>query len=194
MEVPTFDRVEAYHPNWHGFLRISNINDSVLHETHQNQGTYELAGRTLTVFWKNYDPDVFIACSGIYIHKTLIDKMTEIEGLHFVSVNKSPIVLSRLCVLVPGTRHEVSLRVGTSDVATFIQVLVNREFESPNLPVTANAIVDLGANIGLATVFFGIKYPGARILAVEPEDNNYAITVANVSALGDRVHTRNAAV
>lgn len=54
--------------------------------------------------------------------------------------------------------------------------------------------MDLGANIGLATVFFGIKYPGARILAVEPEDNNYAITVANVSALGDRVHTRNAAV
>ncbi len=52
----------------------------------------------------------------------------------------------------------------------------------------------LGANIGLATVFFGIRYPEARILAVEPEEANFAALASNTAALGDRVKKYHAAV
>ncbi len=54
--------------------------------------------------------------------------------------------------------------------------------------------MDLGANVGLASVFFGLKYPHARILAVEPEASNHAAMLTNLAALGDRVQTRLAAV
>jgi FkbM family methyltransferase len=193
MKPETFARVAAIHPHWHGHLRLSNIDRSVQHETHHDRGTYELAGRTLTVFWEHYDPDVFFERSGTYVHQALLE-MPEIEHFRAVGVNRKPLVTTRVSVLVPGTRHEVSLRLGTTDVASFIQVLVNREYDSQSLPATANVIVDLGANIGLASVFFGLKYPAARILAVEPEAKNHRIMVANLEALGDRVQTRNAAV
>lgn len=41
-------------------------------------------------------------------------------------------------------------------------------------------IIDLGANIGLATKYFDIIYPGSRIFAVEPDKGNCAIAVKNL--------------
>lgn len=58
----------------------------------------------------------------------------------------------------------------------------------------AETIVDLGANVGYATVFFALKYPQARILAIEPETENFALLVKNTLALGDRVNRERAAV
>jgi FkbM family methyltransferase len=96
--------------------------------------------------------------------------------------------------LIPGSNYEISLRLRTSDVPTFEQIFVNFEYESPNLPDFANAIVDLGANIGLATVFFALKYPETKILSIEPEENNFAAMLENTAALGARVQKQNAAV
>lgn len=43
-------------------------------------------------------------------------------------------------------------------------------------------IVDLGANIGLASAYFGREYPKARIVAVEPEPTNIAVAKKNLPA------------
>jgi FkbM family methyltransferase len=50
-------------------------------------------------------------------------------------------------------------------------------------------IVDLGANIGLATLFFLARYPNAEVTAVEPDAANAAILAKNidVNRLGGRV-------
>jgi FkbM family methyltransferase len=42
-------------------------------------------------------------------------------------------------------------------------------------------IVDAGANIGLASVYFANKYPGAKIIAVEPERGNFELLQKNVA-------------
>jgi hypothetical protein len=115
-KVPTFARVEAVHPAWHGFLRLSATDDSVLHEHHQDKGRYELAGQTLTVYWDNYGPDVFEERSGLFIHKSLMDKTPELEKLHLVRVDLRRLVATRLSVLVPGGDHEIGLRLRTSDI------------------------------------------------------------------------------
>ena len=109
-------------------------------------------------------------------------------------IDNQPVILKRISVSVPGRNYEVSLRLKTSDIQTFSQVFIRREYESQNLPESANSIVDLGANIGLATVFFGLKYPEAKILSVEPEENNFESMVINTASLGDRVQKRLAAV
>jgi FkbM family methyltransferase len=41
-------------------------------------------------------------------------------------------------------------------------------------------IIDAGANIGLASVYFASRFPNARILAIEPERKNFEILVKNV--------------
>ena len=41
-------------------------------------------------------------------------------------------------------------------------------------------ILDLGANIGLASCYFGWVYPNARIIAVEPEPDNCRVAALNL--------------
>jgi FkbM family methyltransferase len=42
-------------------------------------------------------------------------------------------------------------------------------------------IVDAGAHIGMASILFALKYPGARIIAIEPEPSNFAALIRNTA-------------
>ena len=53
-------------------------------------------------------------------------------------------------------------------------------------------ILDAGANIGASVVYFGLKYPGAHIVALEPARNNFEVLQANVG--GINVDARCAAI
>ena len=59
---------------------------------------------------------------------------------------------------------------------------------------SASTIVDLGANIGLATLYFAKRYPEANILAVEPEPENFKLLLRNTCPLRPRVQCHRAAV
>jgi FkbM family methyltransferase len=48
-------------------------------------------------------------------------------------------------------------------------------------------IVDLGANIGLASLFFAARYPRATVLALEPDPANFAMLSHNVAGVGGRI-------
>lgn len=70
------------------------------------------------------------------------------------------------------------LRVPSSDVYVYEQIFVGEEyrFEVRESPRT---IVDAGANIGLASIYFANRFPAARIVAVEPEDGNFRMLQMN---------------
>lgn len=68
--------------------------------------------------------------------------------------------------------HTVSLRPGTSDFSVFRQVIMNGEYDMP-LPITPRVIIDAGANIGLASLYFHNRFPHATIYALEPDHKNY---------------------
>jgi hypothetical protein len=74
----------------------------------------------------------------------------------------------------------VVVRLGTSDLKVAIAGFIGREYEPITL-ARARVIVDAGANIGTSAVFFARKWPGARILALEPEAGNFALLLRNVS-------------
>jgi FkbM family methyltransferase len=85
---------------------------------------------------------------------------------------------------VAGMPTTFSLRAGTSDIATFYQIFVGREFEFA-LPFEPRSIIDGGANIGLATLFLKSKFPDARIVCIEPDRENFEILKKNVGKLND---------
>jgi FkbM family methyltransferase len=80
-----------------------------------------------------------------------------------------------------GCRHPFKLRVPSSDVPTYQQVFIDREYDFV-AEVQPQIIVDAGANIGLASIYFANKYPEARIIAIEPELSNFELLKANVKA------------
>jgi len=194
MDNPITRQVFAIHPEWSGMLRLSQTDRSVIHEGHGSKGTFELSRGALTVFWETFEPETFVYALGAFVHESLMKQLPDLERMFAGTIRGFAVRTTKVNVLIPGGGYEVALRLGTSDIPTFMQVFVNPQYASPHLPETAEVIVDLGANIGLATVFFGTRHPKARILSVEPEASNFAAMAANTAALGDRVQRRQAAV
>lgn len=85
-----------------------------------------------------------------------------------------------IAVSLRGIKHPVRLRLRTSDVSSFSEVLLNAEY-AWNLAVSPRVIVDAGANIGMASVFFANRYPEAKIIAIEPEERNFNIMQKNLA-------------
>lgn len=109
---------------------------------------------------------------------------------------------SRVAYRVPGFDAPVQLRRTVSDHAIFWQCLVARQYDIDRFPHSQRldevyrtelatgrspVIVDCGANIGLSALFFAQRFPGARIVAVEPDAQNFEMLRANTMHLGDRV-------
>jgi len=85
--------------------------------------------------------------------------------------------------------RNVVLRSGTSDLSCLKQVFLAQEYRTP-YAVEPKLIIDAGANIGMATLFFANEYPKARIVAIEPEASNFGMLKRNCAGLTnvDLVH------
>lgn len=80
-----------------------------------------------------------------------------------------------------GIKHSVHLRLRTSDVSLYKDILLSGEYDCGLPHFSPKTIVDAGANVGMATLYYANKYPDSKIIAVEPELTNYAALVKNVS-------------
>jgi FkbM family methyltransferase len=85
-----------------------------------------------------------------------------------------------VAVEIAGVRHPVHLRVRTTDVLLCQQILLDAQYDS-TLAVRPQVVVDAGANIGLASIFYANRYPEAKIVAIEPEPSNYEMLRKNVA-------------
>jgi FkbM family methyltransferase len=70
------------------------------------------------------------------------------------------------------------MRPWTADVAVFEQVFVQQEYDI-DLPLEPRWIIDAGAHIGMASVYFANRYPKAKIVAIECNPDNYAVLLRN---------------
>jgi FkbM family methyltransferase len=92
-------------------------------------------------------------------------------------VLKRPIELK---VGVPGIAHPVHLRLRTTDVALCQEILLHGQYDWA-FAETPKVIVDAGANIGMAAIFYATKFPESKIVAIEPEPSNYEMLKKNVA-------------
>lgn len=75
-------------------------------------------------------------------------------------------------------KHSFRLRSNTSDTRTFDFIFTHREYDL-DLDFFPKVIIDAGANIGLAAIFFATKYPSTKIISIEPEPSNYELLEEN---------------
>ena len=96
------------------------------------------------------------------------------------------------------TIRELLLRQSSSDTSVVGQIIIDNAFDINKLKRCAeikaflsNArksgkrplIVDAGANIGLASIYFSAQCRDAIIVAIEPEPSNFAMLLNNVQGL-----------
>ncbi len=82
-----------------------------------------------------------------------------------------------LARVAAGPAGPVYLRPGTSDQSVFDEVFVGNEYAVE--AGDPRYILDAGAHIGLASVYFASRYPKATVVALEPEPSNFALLVQN---------------
>ena len=71
------------------------------------------------------------------------------------------------------------IRIHSSDVSAYKQIFIRQEYDFIT-KTPPRVVVDAGANIGLASIYFANKYPDAKIIAIEPEKSNYLVLKKNV--------------
>jgi FkbM family methyltransferase len=97
--------------------------------------------------------------------------------------------------------HKIFVRAGDSDIAAVRQVFGDREYDTGHLEKPSSilethynsilssgrrpVIIDAGANIGTATIWFKNKYPKAAIVAIEPDPENFSVLSMNTKHLTD---------
>lgn len=91
--------------------------------------------------------------------------------------------------------HKVLLRMGSSsDLDVFRQIFLKNEYAFIDSFPQVRTVVDLGANIGLASALFLSRWPGVSVLAVEPDPDNCQLLKRNLSPYGERALILQAAV
>ena len=195
------ETIIAVHPHWVSRLILSPDRSTLRHEEAGSTGSYEIKGPKLIVKWDKYESESFTKVGDNFIHDTILDgtcptseaSAPELRKLAAAKLYGHVVGLSGVTAVVPGHNYHTRLQLLTTDVPTFFQVFLVREYDSPDLPTSANCVLDLGANIGLASVFFGLKYPNAQIVAVEPDPENFDALEYNTRSLGSRVSCKHAA-
>ena len=82
-------------------------------------------------------------------------------------------------ISIPKISHQVHLRKSTSDIPTFHEIFCYLQYDI-HLEFQPKVIIDAGANIGLAAIYFANKYPDSKIISIEPEASNYQQLKKNI--------------
>jgi FkbM family methyltransferase len=105
-------------------------------------------------------------------------------------------------IILEDGRTSVHLRDSVADHAIFWQCLVRNQYAIDQFPQAERLmaayegmlasgktpiIIDCGANIGLASFWFHGRFPKARIFAVEPDTENFAMVERNTAHLDGKV-------
>jgi len=103
----------------------------------------------------------------------------------FRGINNVVNILSkdRIVALAFAGSPPLLVRTATSDISTFEQVFLHRQYRLLDRLEKPRLIVDAGANIGCASLYFAREYPNAHIVSIEPEDSNFEMLERNTKHL-----------
>jgi FkbM family methyltransferase len=167
------------HHQWKSDL-ILGSNGRVRHGGHGSLGSYYRRLGVLHVVWDDWSPDLFLERDGRFMSVAL--PATRSLGLReplTATIGGRQVQVDAVALRLPGSETAVEVRPASSDVDVFGAVFLAREYARPELG-DVRTILDLGANTGMASVFYAERHPEARIIAVEPDAGNMLMLRRNV--------------
>ena len=100
------------------------------------------------------------------------------RGVAYAALGKALKRSFRMRLHHPLARHPFVVRCPSSDIPTYEQIFLKQEYDF-RVRRPPQVIVDAGANIGMASIYFASRFPEARIIAIEPEDSNVELLRRN---------------
>ncbi len=97
-------------------------------------------------------------------------------------------------LIAKDAKHPLMLRPGTSDQGVFGQIFIDREYACLEGLPSVGLVIDCGANVGYSAAYLLSRFAGCRVIAIEPDPENYRMLQANVAPYGDRVECKNTAI
>lgn len=79
---------------------------------------------------------------------------------------------------LPDYAHPLYLRGDQTDYKVFEDVFVKETYRYDK-ELQPELIVDAGANVGYASVYFANRFPNSKIIAIEPEEKNFSLLKRN---------------
>src|SRR5690554_2347811 len=82
--------------------------------------------------------------------------------------------------------HDLKLRKHpSSDYNVFTQVFIDKEYEPPisyflKNNIELKTVIDAGANIGLTSAYIKNEFPNAKIVCIEPDNDNFELLSYNL--------------
>lgn len=110
--------------------------------------------------------------------------------LYYNLVNKPEVILTTK------TNRLVKIRTNSTDLMAFTHVWLIQEYSVPNFEINRNDIViDIGAHIGLFSIYASQFCTGGKIFCYEPIKENYDLLTQNIKLNNlQNVYPHNAAV
>ncbi len=144
----------------------------------------------------------FLLISHVFLHSLLClwsKRLPVFEKLHLTSLFFVYTTLLPLSYIIPIR----SIRVGKYVIGgipykhllnQFTEIFISQSYATG--AIDAKMIIDAGANIGMATVYFAYYYPDATITSIEPDPEIFIILKNNIEAnhLTGRVNLINSAL
>ncbi len=81
-----------------------------------------------------------------------------------------------------GLKHPIYLRAIRADMQSFVNTFIDVYLEKKAYMADAQFVIDAGANIGFTAVLFANWWPNCSIVSLEPDTENYELSVKNASA------------
>jgi len=114
----------------------------------------------------------------LYKLSLFINKLGLINGLNIVFKMYLGKKGEEIKLKIAEIKNPIIIRAQTSDEYTFQQIFVEKQysFKYTGQPAT---IIDAGANIGLAAIYFANRFPNSKIICLEPEQSNFELLKKN---------------
>ncbi|MCA6434994.1 MAG: FkbM family methyltransferase [Bacteroidetes bacterium] len=84
-----------------------------------------------------------------------------------------------LTVSLSNIEHPITLRCIRADMQSFVNTFIDPYLDKKIYLDNPNFIIDAGANIGYTAVLFANWWPNATIVSIEPDLENYELTLLN---------------
>jgi FkbM family methyltransferase len=105
------------------------------------------------------------------------------------SMQSSPINMKLRSLSFP-----IAIRPGTADATTIIETVIRQDYSKISLDNNPVWMIDAGAYIGDTAALFLSRYPGLKIIALEPNAESFNAAVHNLEPYGNRVILLNRAL